>query len=138
MRRLLVVEDSPADVELFREALSENRATVELDIARHGEEALEVLATPTRVPDLVVLDLNLPRMSGFELLGALRAHADRAVRRLPVVVFSTSRAQSDIDQAYDRGASSFMTKPTAFDEYVATVGAFRDFWLDVAQLPARA
>jgi CheY-like chemotaxis protein len=137
MRRLLVVEDSAADVELLREALSEGEPHVELDVARHGEEAIDRLAAG-EPPDLVVLDLNLPRMNGLEVLAALRAHQDPAVRRLPVVVFTTSRAPKDVLSAYDLHASSFVTKPTAFDDYLSTVGAFRDFWLRVATLPAQA
>jgi CheY-like chemotaxis protein len=77
-------------------------------------------------------------MTGFEVLGALRSDADPALRRLPVVVFSTSRAPGDVEKAYDLHASSFMTKPTAFEQYLDVVAKFRDFWLRVAQLPARA
>ncbi|HWH93126.1 MAG TPA: response regulator [Baekduia sp.] len=141
--RLLLVEDSEADIELLREALADSEPTVELDVVRHGEDALSFLrrqgefAAAAR-PDLVVLDLNLPRMGGFEVLRALREDVDPRLRRLPVVVFTTSAATSDVDQAYDLHASSFVTKPTAFEHYLDTVRAFREFWLRVARLPASA
>jgi two-component system, chemotaxis family, response regulator Rcp1 len=143
LRRLLVVEDSESDVELLREALSDSEPDVTMDIVRHGEDALAFLrregefATAAH-PDLVVLDLNLPRMDGFEVLKALRADVDPRLRRLPVVVFTTSSATSDVETAYDLHASSFVTKPTAFEHYLDTVRAFREFWLRVARLPAGA
>jgi two-component system, chemotaxis family, response regulator Rcp1 len=141
--RLLVVEDSESDIELLREALSDSEPSVELDVVRHGEDALSFLRREGEFeeaehPDLVVLDLNLPRMGGFEVLRALRADGDPRLRRLPVVVFTTSATSSDIDKAYDLHASSFVTKPTAFESYLDTVRAFREFWLRVARLPASA
>jgi chemotaxis family two-component system response regulator Rcp1 len=143
LRRLLVVEDSESDVELLREALSDSDPHVELDIVRHGEDALAFLRREGEFaaaahPDLVVLDLNLPRMGGFEVLKALRADVDPRLRRLPVVVFTTSGATTDVETAYDLHASSFVTKPTAFEHYLDTVRAFREFWLRVARLPAGA
>jgi two-component system, chemotaxis family, response regulator Rcp1 len=143
LRRLLVVEDSESDVELLREALSDSEPDVTMDIVRHGEDALAFLRREGEFqaaahPDLVVLDLNLPRMGGFEVLKALRADVDPRLRRLPVVVFTTSSATSDVETAYDLHASSFVTKPTAFEHYLDTVRAFREFWLRVARLPAGA
>jgi chemotaxis family two-component system response regulator Rcp1 len=142
LRRLLVVEDSESDVELLREALSDSEPAVELDVVRHGEDALAFLRREgdfesAAAPDLIVLDLNLPRMGGFEVLRALRSDVDPALRRLPVIVFTTSQTSSDIERAYDLHASSFVTKPTAFEHYLETVRAFREFWLRVASVPAR-
>ena len=141
LQRLLVVEDSEADIELLREALSDTEPEVELDVVRHGEDALSFLRREGEFhaaerPDLVVLDLNLPRMGGFEVLRALREDVDPRLRRLPVVVFSTSSTSTDVDRAYDLHASSFVTKPTAFEHYLDAVRAFREFWLRVARLPA--
>lgn len=143
LRRLLVVEDSESDVELLREALSDSEPDVTLDIVRHGEDALSFLRREGEFagaehPDLVVLDLNLPRMGGFEVLKALREDVDPRLRRLPVVVFTTSSLRSDVETAYDLHASSFVTKPTAFEHYLDAVRAFREFWLRVARLPAGA
>lgn len=143
LRRVLVVEDSESDVMLLREALDEAEGGVELDVVRHGEDALAYLRREGKYraaeqPDLMVLDLNLPRMGGFEVLQALRDDRDPRLRRLPVVVFTTSSSATDVDRAYDLHASSFMTKPTAFDRYVEAVRTFREFWLRVAQLPAGA
>jgi two-component system, chemotaxis family, response regulator Rcp1 len=143
LRRLLVVEDSQADVELLREALADSEPHVDLDVVRHGEDALAFLRREGRfeeavAPDLVVLDLNLPRMGGFEVLRALRSDVDPRLRRLPVVVFTTSGNAEDVDRAYELHASSFVTKPTGFERYVDTVRAFREFWLRVAVLPADA
>jgi CheY-like chemotaxis protein len=141
LQRLLVVEDSEADIELLREALADSDPDVELDVVRHGEDALSFLRREGEFhaaarPDLVVLDLNLPRMGGFEVLRALREDVDPRLRRLPVVVFSTSAASTDVDRAYDLHASSFVTKPTAFEHYLDAVRTFREFWLRVARLPA--
>jgi two-component system, chemotaxis family, response regulator Rcp1 len=141
LHRLLVVEDSESDVELLREALADSEPAVELDVVRHGEDALAFLRregsfSAAARPDLVVLDLNLPRMGGFEVLRAMREDVDPRLRRLPVVVFTTSGASGDVEKAYDLHASSFMTKPTAFEHYLETVRAFREFWLRVARLPA--
>jgi two-component system, chemotaxis family, response regulator Rcp1 len=143
MHRLLVVEDSESDIELLREALADSEPAIELDVVRHGEDALSFLRREgefeaAQRPDLVVLDLNLPRMGGFEVLRALREDVDPRLRRLPVVVFSTSGTTTDVEKAYDLHASSFVTKPTAFEHYLDTVRTFREFWLRVARLPAGA
>jgi len=143
LHRLLVVEDSEADIELLREALADSDPQIELDVVRHGEDALSFLRREGAfegavAPDLVVLDLNLPRMGGFEVLRALREDVDPRLRRLPVVVFTTSASGADIDRAYDLHASSFVTKPTGFTNYLDAVHAFREFWLRVARLPAGA
>jgi two-component system, chemotaxis family, response regulator Rcp1 len=143
LQRLLVVEDSESDIELLREALSDTEPAIALDVVRHGEDALSFLRregefSGAAAPDLVVLDLNLPRMGGFEVLRALREDVDPRLRRLPVVVFTTSTTPTDVDKAYDLHASSFVTKPTAFNSYLETVRAFREFWLRVARLPASA
>jgi two-component system, chemotaxis family, response regulator Rcp1 len=141
LRRLLVVEDSESDLELLREALADAEPHLELDVVHHGEDALAFLRRQGRfgdapLPDLVVLDLNLPRMGGLEVLKSLREDTDPRLRRLPVIVFTTSRASTDVEKAYDLHASSFVTKPTAYESYVQTVRAFREFWLRVARLPA--
>jgi chemotaxis family two-component system response regulator Rcp1 len=141
LQRLLVVEDSESDIELLREALSDTEPDIALDVVRHGEDALSFLRREGEFegaarPDLVVLDLNLPRMGGFEVLRALREDVDPRLRRLPVVVFTTSTTPTDVDKAYDLHASSFVTKPTAFEHYLETVRSFREFWLRVARLPA--
>jgi CheY-like chemotaxis protein len=141
LQRLLVVEDSEADVELLREALADSEPAVALDVVRHGEDALAFLRregtfSGAARPDLVVLDLNLPRMGGFEVLRALREDVDPRLRRLPVIVFTTSQTVTDVEQAYELHASSFVTKPTAFEHYLEAVRAFREFWLRVATLPA--
>lgn len=143
LHRLLVVEDSESDIELLREALADTEPAVALDIVRHGEDALSFLRregefVAAQRPDLVVLDLNLPRMGGFEVLRALREDVDPRLRRLPVVVFTTSATSTDVDRAYDLHASSFVTKPTAFEHYLDAVRSFREFWLRVARLPANA
>jgi CheY-like chemotaxis protein len=143
LRRLLVVEDSESDLELLREALADSEPEIALDVVHHGEDALAFLRREGRFgaathPDLVVLDLNLPRMGGFEVLKALREDIDPRLRRLPVIVFTTSANATDVERAYDLHASSFVTKPTAFEHYVDAVAAFREFWLRVARLPATA
>jgi CheY-like chemotaxis protein len=139
-RRLLVVEDSEPDVELLREALRGGSSDLAIDVVRYGEEALDFLHRRAPFdgalrPDVIMLDLNLPGMTGLEVLAALRASAEPDLRRLPVIVFTTSSAAADVQAAYDLHASSFVTKPTAFDEYLSVVATFCEFWLRVARLP---
>jgi CheY-like chemotaxis protein len=131
---VLLVEDSPADVELTCLALNdESPGTV--FVARDGVDALAFLRhegahadAPT--PDLVLLDLNLPRLDGRGVLAGMRQH--QALKRIPVVVLTSSAAPEDVDGAYEAGCSCFVRKPVDLDAYLATVRAIRHFWLTVA------
>lgn len=143
---ILMADDDPDDRLLVKEALSECGAQSSLiDAMRFvgdGEELMDYLlrrgnftvpASSPR-PDLILLDLNMPRKDGREALREIRAHAD--LRRIPVVVFTTSKADTDVDLIYDLGANSFVTKPAAFDSLVNTLGLLSRYWLEVVELPS--
>jgi CheY-like chemotaxis protein len=136
---VLLVEDNEADVRLTREALREAGEDVRLSAVSDGEQALAFLrredgfAEAPR-PDLVLLDLNLPRKNGLEVLAELRA--DQSLPPIPVIVLTSSAAHSDVQAAYARGANAFVVKPLELDAFMDLIGAIRGFWLEVAQLPS--
>lgn len=137
---ILLVEDDPADQLVFREALRETPVAVEVDVVKDGVEALAYLrgegeCASAMIPDLVVMDLKMPRMGGLEALAAMKA--DEQLRRVPVVVLSTSDAPQDILRAYDLQASCYLTKPADLAEFRHVMGAFKDFCLAVVKLPPR-
>ncbi|MEO8549559.1 MAG: response regulator [Kofleriaceae bacterium] len=135
---VLLVEDSPGDVRLTRELFREANREIALNVAADGIEAMEFLrregryATAPR-PDLVLLDLNLPKMSGREVLATIKADAD--LRRIPVVILTMSEAQSDIVHSYDHQANCYLSKPVQFDAFESLVKSINDFWLTKAKLP---
>ena len=137
--RVLLVEDNEADVRLTREALREAGEDVRLAAVADGEQALEYLrreggyAEAPR-PDLVLLDLNLPRKNGLEVLDEMRA--DERLVCIPVIVLTSSAARPDVEASYARGANAFVVKPQDLDAFMDLIGAIRSLWLDVAQLPS--
>ena len=137
--RVLLVEDNEADVRLTREALREAGGNVRLSAVADGDKALAFLRREDGFgdaprPDLVLLDLNLPRKSGLEVLEEMRA--DDALARIPVIVLTSSAAQSDVEDAYAGGANAFVVKPLELDAFMDLIGAIRGFWLEVARLPS--
>jgi two-component system, chemotaxis family, response regulator Rcp1 len=137
--RILLVEDNEADVRLTREALREAGEGVRLSAVGDGEQALAYLrrqggfAEAPR-PDLVLLDLNLPRKNGLEVLDEMRADAALAV--IPVIMLTSSSARHDVEAAYAHGANAFVVKPQDLDSFMDLIGTIRGFWLGVAQLPS--
>jgi two-component system, chemotaxis family, response regulator Rcp1 len=136
---VLLVEDDPADVLIAREALAAGRLTTELSVVSDGVEALAYLRRvgdyqDVPRPDLILLDLNLPRLSGHEVLAEVKA--DPQLRRIPVVVLTTSQAVEDIVRSYDLQASVYVTKPVDFDAFTTVVRQIDDFYGNVAELPA--
>jgi CheY-like chemotaxis protein len=138
--RVLLVEDNEADVRLTREALREAGEGVRLSTAGDGEQALAFLrreegfAEAPR-PDLVLLDLNLPRKNGIEVLAEMRA--DERLACIPVIVLTSSAEQQDVDACYACGANAFVVKPQDLDAFMDLIESIRHFWLEVAQLPSR-
>lgn len=127
-KRVLLVEDNPDDIELTVSALRQH-AHAEIDVAEDGVEALAYLERAAVLPDLILLDLKLPRMTGLQLLERLRE--DPRMRRLPVVVLTSSMEQSDVAASYDLGANSYVRKPVDFEEFIELAGKIGDYWLRV-------
>ena len=132
---ILLVEDNAADVRLTQEALQEGKVRNNLTVARDGEEALEILSRPGKVrPDLILLDLNLPRKDGREVLATLKA--DPSLKHIPVVVLTTSSAEVDILKSYQLHANCYITKPVDLEQFVSVVRSIDEFWLTVVKLPS--
>jgi CheY-like chemotaxis protein len=133
---VLLVEDAEIHVAFTTLAFEREGLGDALRVARDGESALEVIEDdPDHPPTLVLLDLGLPRMSGFEVLEAIRGHDNPRVRRTPVVVLTTSRAQSDVRKAYELCANSFVSKPVELDDFVALIAEVHSWWLRRVELP---
>ena len=136
---ILLVEDNPGDVRLTQEALKESKVTNNLHVAEDGMEALDFLYhkgnhTDAPRPDLILLDLNLPKKDGRELLEDIKA--DEELKRIPVVVLTTSKAEEDIYRMYDQHANCYITKPIDFDQFIEVVKSIEDFWLTIVKLPS--
>ena len=133
---VLLVEDADVHIEFTRLAFESEGIGDALEVARDGEAAMGLIEQrPDRPPRLVLLDLKLPGMSGFDVLQALRSHPNEHVRRTPVVILTTSRAPADVRRAYDLGANSFLRKPLEVDEFIDLIRAVREWWLDRVELP---
>jgi two-component system, chemotaxis family, response regulator Rcp1 len=136
--QVLLVDDNPADVDLAREALVGGRHHSCISTVEDGEEAMSFLRRTGRYanavrPDLVILDLNLPRKDGRAVLEEVKA--ERGLHTIPVVVFSTSRAMSDIARSYELGANCYVYKPGNLEGYFQAVHAIEEFWFGSASLP---
>jgi chemotaxis family two-component system response regulator Rcp1 len=135
---ILLVDDDPADIELAREGLREGRTQAHLSTVEDGVEALAFLRrqgkyAAVKRPNLVILDLKMPRKSGLEVLAEMKA--DRKLRRIPVIVLTTSESPDDIFQAYDLNASCYITKPADLEEFHRVMKTIRGFSLTVVKLP---
>lgn len=138
--RILLMEDDPGDVELITEALRDSRLPLAIAHVPNGEEGMRYLRREVPYdtagrPDLVLLDLNMPRMDGREVLEALKG--DKALRAIPVIVLTTSAAETDILSSYDQGANCYLQKPMGLSDFVTVVKSVEDFWLNLAKLPPR-
>ena len=132
---VLLVEDNPADVELTKRALSRGPLRSRLRVAREGTSALQMLregSVSVTTIGLVLLDLNLPGMSGFDVLREMKA--DKKLCRIPVVLLSTSGRQADVDRAYDLGAASYVVKPVDLDVYIETMSVIEAYWMRTVRL----
>jgi len=136
--QVLLVEDSPGDVRLTQEAFREANMALQLHVAADGVEAMEFLrcegahAGAPR-PDLILLDLNLPKMDGREVLARIKA--DDSLKRIPTVILTTSEAEVDIAKSYQLQANCYLSKPVQLDAFEALVKSINDFWLTKAKLP---
>jgi two-component system, chemotaxis family, response regulator Rcp1 len=137
---ILLVEDSPGDVRLTTEALKDGCVANRLVVVGDGEEAVAYLRregehVAERQPGLILLDLNLPRLDGREVLRIIKT--DDELRRIPVVVLSTSTADADLLAAYDMNGNCYIEKPVDYERFIEVVRAVKDFWLSVVRLPPR-
>lgn len=136
--QILLVEDNPGDVRLTQEALKDGRVFVNLTVACDGVEAMEILRrqgphSNKPKPDLILLDLNLPRKNGREVLQEIKA--DEVLKRIPVIVMTTSKAEQDIHRVYNLNANCYVTKPVDLDDFLNVVRSIEDFWLTIVTLP---
>lgn len=132
------MDDNPADIDLLREAIAKSPRPLCVHAVNDGEEALRYLRRhgdyrEAREPDLVVLDLNLPRKDGREVLAEVKK--DATLARIPVVIFTTSEARSDVNFSYEHGANCYLQKPGNFPDYLTVVQSMTGFWLRLALLP---
>ena len=135
---ILLVEDDPGDVRLTREALKEGKVLNSLNVVGDGIEALAFLRhegpyAKMPHPDIILLDLNLPRMDGRELLAKIKS--DPNLLRIPVVILTTSRSEEDILKSYDLHANCFITKPVGMDQFIQVVKSMEEFWFTIVKLP---
>ena len=136
---ILLVEDNPGDVRLTREALKEGKVYSNLHTVKDGVEAMEFLRRQGKYssvprPDIILLDLNLPKKDGREVLQEIKT--DDALKRIPVVVLTTSEAEQDILESYELHANCYVTKPVDLDQFIRVVRSIEDFWLAIVKLPS--
>jgi two-component system, chemotaxis family, response regulator Rcp1 len=135
---ILLVEDNPGDADLAREALEGGKIKNNLFVVGDGEAAMNFLFqaepyTDMPRPDLILLDLNLPRKDGREVLADIKAHKD--LKRIPVVVLTTSKSEEDVLRSYNLHANCFITKPIDLNQFIKVVRSIEDFWLSIVVLP---
>ena len=138
---ILLVEDNPGDVRLTQETFKETKLLNRLHVVEDGAEAIAFLKRKGKYadaprPEVILLDLSLPKKNGFEVLAKIKP--DRDLRRIPVVILTTSKAQKDIIRSYDLNANSFCTKPIDLYQFVKILKSIAHFWLTVAKLPRPA
>lgn len=138
---ILLIEDNPGDVRLALEALRDGKVHNNLRVALDGVEGMAMLRREPPYenqprPDLILLDLNMPRMDGREVLAQIKADPD--LKLIPVVVLTSSQAEQDIVKAYNLNASCYVTKPVDLDQFVKVVKSIEGFWLEIVKLPRQA
>ena len=136
---ILLVEDNPGDVRLTQEALKEGKVLNKLYVAEDGEEALAFLNREDKYadaprPELILLDLNLPKKDGREVLAEIKTNKD--LKRIPVVILTTSQSEEDIIKSYDLNANCYITKPVDLDQFIKVVKSIENFWVNVVKLPS--
>lgn len=138
---ILLVEDNPGDVDLIKEVMSESKVCANLHVANDGVQAMKFLKnqddfSDAPCPDLILLDLNLPKKNGKEVLQEIKT--DPKLQAIPVVVLTSSKEEEDICRSYKLHANCYITKPVHFDQFVKVVKSIEDFWFTVVKLPGRS
>jgi CheY-like chemotaxis protein len=137
---ILLVEDNKGDIGLITEFFIDSKIRTNLHIAEDGEEAIQFLYAEYKFlgshsPDLIILDWNLPKKSGLEVLREIKANSN--LKNIPVIIFTTSSAEKDISQAYDQHANTYLVKPIDFDKFAKVIGSIQDFWFKSVTLPPK-
>jgi two-component system, chemotaxis family, response regulator Rcp1 len=135
---ILLVEDNPGDVRLIQEIFSEGKIANQFEVIRDGEEAMRYLLhqgpyAGAQRPDLILLDLNLPKKSGDQVLSEIKA--DPNLRTIPVIILTASEAEEDIARAYNHFANCYLTKPIDLDQFIHVIQAIKSFWLSIVKIP---
>ena len=135
---ILLVEDNKGDIGLITEFFSDSVIRINLHIAEDGEEAIRFLFCKDQFsgsphPDIIILDWNLPKKSGLEVLREIKEN--RNLKNIPVIILTTSSTEKDISQAYDQHANAYLVKPIDFDKFAKVIGSIQDFWFKSATLP---
>jgi chemotaxis family two-component system response regulator Rcp1 len=137
--KLLLVEDNEGDILLTREALESVHASCEIEIAKNGIKAIELLTSKLTeslksLPELIFLDINLPKKNGQDVLNFVKSHPD--LKHIPTIMLTTSSYEKDIELSYQNQANCYIAKPVDAYEYIEVVGKLMDFWLNIARIPA--
>lgn len=137
---VLLVEDSEADIRLTRETLKENKLKIDLEVVNDGIEAIAYLKKEgeykgMKRPDLILLDLNLPKKDGREILAEIKSDSD--LKSIPTVILTVSKDEEDILRTYELGANCFITKPVDLKQFTKVIDAIEDFWFDIVRLPLK-
>jgi len=133
--QILLVEDNDGDIILTQEALKEGKIKNEISVARDGQQAIDMLNRAIVLPDLILLDINLPKVNGFEVLAAIKS--DDRFKMIPVIMLSTSGAENDILTSYNNYANCFITKPVDFNRFMDVVRTIENFWISLVKLPQK-
>ena len=139
--QILLVEDNEGDILLTKEALTEGKIVNDVHVVRDGWEAMQFLKKEEGfehavTPDLILLDVNLPRLDGHEVLEKIKN--DKELKMIPVVMLTTSSSASDILKSYGNHANCYITKPVEIDDFMSTVSGIEDFWISIVQLPSKS
>lgn len=133
--QILLVEDNEGDIILTKEALKEGKIKNNITVAKDGQAALDLLNETDSLPDLILLDINLPKVNGLEVLAVIKN--DDRFKSIPVIMLSTSGAQNDILTSYNNYANCFITKPVDFNRFMEVVRTIEDFWVSIVKLPRK-
>jgi len=138
---ILIIEDNEGDARLIKEVLSEGKVSNSLHVVKDGVQAMEFLQRKgayksEQIPDLVILDLNLPKKDGREVL--LEIKTDNELKKIPVVIMTTSQAEEDILKSYDLHANCYITKPIDLNQFIKVVKSIEDFWFSIVKLPPKS